>query len=389
MKRRAVVAFLVVALAVVSAWGDEVTDLQAEAGSGQWFDNIECALSATGVLQGSAGADKRLSADGDVADGSVSIDVEFAASVSDCGTAFLHLEAGSGEGIDGNIPTLSGFNDDADDDENVRLTEVWYEHRFYDDVVAVKVGKVDLGGACGIKESAFDSNALANDECCQFLSSGFVNSLAIEFPDDNGLGAVMWVSAHELIDVGVSVADAEADWDNVFNHTFAILEVDVTPVIAGRQGNYRLYGWLNDKEHEDIINPDKTHQEGYGFGLSCDQEITDCFGVFGRYGWQRGSVYQVEHAASCGCQLSGSCYGRSDDVIGLAYGVAIISDDWESVDRASGINTGDEHHVEAYYNCRVNDNLSVSPDVQWVANPNGDKDNDDVWVFGVRAQMGF
>jgi hypothetical protein len=34
----------------------------------------------------------------------------------------------------------------------------------------------------------FDTNAVANDETSQFLSSGLVNSVAVTFPEDNGAG---------------------------------------------------------------------------------------------------------------------------------------------------------------------------------------------------------
>jgi len=368
-------------------WKEAAVSVEAE--GDKWCDKIEFAFGATGVLQGSAGAKKSLTAEKDVTDGSVSFDLELTAPVTERGTAYAHLEAGNGDGIDGDIPTLSGFNDDADDDANVRLTELWYEHRFLGERLALKLGKIDLGGPCGRHESAFDANAVANDECSQFLSSGFVNSLAVEFPDDNGLGITLWASPHELLDIGIGVADADGDWENIFDNVFSMLEFDFKPKIAGRQGNYRIYGWLNDKDHVDIKDVTKTREEGYGFGLSLDQELTDIVTAFARYGWQRGSVYQVEHAWSTGLLFSGKFYGREDDAFGLAYGMAIIGSDWKDIEKANGVNSGNEHHVELYYNFTLNKHISISPDIQWVRNPNGDDDNDDVWAFGLRVQIQF
>ena len=348
----------------------------------RWYEKIDVAVGATGVLQGSSGAKERLSPEGDVTDGSMSFDLELTIPVAPYGKFYSLFEAGAGDGIDGDIPTLSGFNDDADDDQNLRLTEIWYEHIWLGEHLRFRGGKVDL-------TTDFDASEVANSETDQFLSSGFVNNLAVEFPDDNGFGAMLWASPHDLLDIGIGVADADADWDNVFNDVFSIVELDFKPKIAERQGNYRIYGWFNGKDHDDLKEPAKTKEDNYGYGVSLDQDITEIVTLFARYGWQMGRVSQVEHAWSAGLQCSGKFYGREDDTLGLAYGMAIIGDDWKDVDRGNGINTGDEHHVELYYNLKVNDHLNISPDIQWVKNPNGDRDNDDVWAFGIRAQLSF
>jgi carbohydrate-selective porin OprB len=187
--------------------------------------------------------------------------------------------------------------------------------------------------------------------------------------------------------ISLAVADADADWSDLFNDLFSIAEVNFKPEIAGHPGNYRVYGWFNGSDHEDLLDPTDTDENNYGVGLSFDQEITEILGIFARYGWQRGSVSQVEHAWSAGFQCSGKFYGRENDTFGLAYGMAVIGDDWK--DANSRVNAGDEHHVELYYNIKVNDHLNISPDIQWVNNPNGDRDNDDVWAFGIRAQLSF
>lgn len=348
----------------------------------RWYEKIDIAFGATGVLQGSSGAKKRLSREGDVTDGSMSFDLELTMPVANYGKFYSLFEAGAGDGIDDDIPTLSGFNDNANDDENVRLTELWYEHVWFGDRVRLRGGKIDI-------TTDFDTNVVANCEKDQFLSSGFVNNLAVEFPDDNGFGAMFWVSPGNLWDIGIGVADADGDWDNVFDNVFSIVELDFKPKIADRQGNYRIYGWFNNKEHEDLRDPTKTKEDNYGFGVSFDQEITDVFGLFARYGLQRDSVSQIEHAWSVGLQCSGKFYGRENDIFGLAYGMAIIGDDWKNVDRRNGINSGDEHHVELYYKLKVNDYLNISPNIHWVKNPNGDSDNDDVWVFGLRTRLSF
>ncbi|MBN2034416.1 MAG: carbohydrate porin [Deltaproteobacteria bacterium] len=347
-----------------------------------WYEKIDIAVGATGVLQGSAGAKERLSPEGDVTDGSMSFDLELTLPVAKYGKFYSLFEAGAGDGIDGNLPTLSGFNEDADDDQSIRLTDIWYEHTWLSNRLRLRGGKVDL-------TTDFDASTVANSETDQFLSSGFVNNLAVEFPDDNGLGAMLWVLPNDLWGIGIGVADADGDWDDVFGDVFSIVELDFKPKIAERLGNYRIYGWFNGKDHEDLRDPDKTKEDNYGFGLSFDQEISEVMTLFVRYGWQMDRVSQVEHAWSAGFQFSGKFYGREDDTFSLAYGMSIIGDDRKNADRGNGITTSDEHHVELYYNLKVNDHLNLLPDIQWVKNPNGDRDNGDVWAFGMRAQLSF
>lgn len=358
---------------------EQASSPAAETSSDKWYDKIELAIGATGVLQGSSGAGN-LSDSGDKADASASIDIELTAHATENGAFYIHLESGSGDGLDGDIATLSGLNDDADDDSNLRLTEVWYEQTL-SDIVRLRVGKVDL-------TTDFDTNAVANSETDQFLSSGFVNGLATEFPDDNGFGGMIWVSPSSLFEIGVGMADADADWDNAFEDPFAIAEVDFKPTIGGLQGNYRMFGWYNGKDHESLTDG-STDEHNYGFGLSFDQQVSDLVTLFARYGWQRGEVAELEHAWSAGFAIAGSAFGRDDDNIGFAYGMAMIGDDWKEFDSASGIDYTDEGHFEVFYNYAINEHLNISPDVQWVMNANGDKDSDDLFAFGIRAQVSF
>ncbi len=123
--------------------------------------------------------------------------------------------------------------------------------------------------------------------------------------------------------------------------------------------------------------------------MSFDQELTDVISAFARFGRQRERVYPVEYAWSVGLQLTGSLYGREGDALGIACGQAKMGGDQRDVNRSLGIRSGDEDHLEAYYRLRINDNLALSPDIQWSNNPDGDRDNDDVWAFGVRAQLDF
>jgi len=123
----------------------------------------------------------------------MSFDAGLTLRTSKSGKAYLLFESGAREGIDAHIPSFSCFNADTDDNFNLRPSEAWYEHAF-GGKVRLRGGKIDI-------TTDFDTNSAANDETGQFLSGVFVNNIAVEFPDDNSFGAMLWVSPNDLLDV--------------------------------------------------------------------------------------------------------------------------------------------------------------------------------------------
>jgi len=239
-----------------------VSESQAER---HWYDRIDMGFTAGGVIQGSSGADD------DGADATGRYELELQHNILPNGVLYFHLEAGNGDGIDDRIPTLSSFNGDAfGDDDHVDITEAWYLHRFQGLNAVLQIGKIGLGGPGDYSSEdaiAFDGSEYANNERNQFLSGGFVNNLALELPD-NGLTAAMLISPDEWVDISLAVADADAEWDDIFDNVFSIMEINFKPEIAGHPGNYRIYGWFNGSDHEDLKDPTKTREDNYGVGYS-------------------------------------------------------------------------------------------------------------------------
>jgi carbohydrate-selective porin OprB len=136
-------------------------------------------------------------------------------------------------------------------------------------------------------------------------------------------------------------------------------------------------------------------ENGYGYGLSFDQELTDTIGVFARYGWQdpkvylSGNTFSLERSWSLGPQLKGAAWGRPDDVTGVGFGQIMPSRKYKN---ANDLLAKTESHLEWYYNYKVNAHLSVSPDLQIIWRPYGkDAANGDgtIVVGGLRGQMEF
>jgi carbohydrate-selective porin OprB len=348
----------------------------------RFIDGVSIAAGITAVGQGTTGNDDNPAGE-DVIDGSISADLEISALLFEYGEAFMLIEAGAGEGLqDDEIVSFWGVNDDArDSNSRLELTEAWYEHRFLDSRLTLTVGKLDL-------TNYFDGNEVANDETTQFLAPGFVNSIAIEFPD-NSPGARITLSPLEILDFSIAWQDGDGDFEDIFEGPFVIGEAGLKPLINGLQGNYRLYGWLNAQDHQEIKNPSNDSEDGSGAGVSIDQQVTDWLTLFGRLGYQDEDIYKFDIAWSAGLSLSGNFWGRNDDVLGIAYGQALLSGDYEDVLKADDVSPDDEGHFEAFYNITVNEHIAITPDIQIVINALGDSDYNTVVIGGMRGQITF
>jgi hypothetical protein len=352
------------------------------------FSGFKIGASATYIIQGTGNANNN-SGDDSATDASYSADLEIEKEFEDYGLAFLHFEAGNGEGVTDELQVFSNVNADVTGDANFDLIEAWYEHYFKSTPLTLTFGKLDA-------TAYLDANDYANDECSQFLGDMFKNSAVIEFPDDNSAGVRAMIEPVDFLDVELIAVDANDGWEDIFDNIFLAGQLNFKPNLFNRPGNYRVYGWINDKDHIKWSNSSKNKESNYGFGLSFDQELNNLVGVFARYGWQNPKVYasgadfSLEQSWSVGVQFKGSFWDRENDVFGLAFGQVIPSDDYKAA--GTNLKADPENHLEAYYNFQVNDHLSISPDIQIIWNSyGGDAAGGDktIVVGGIRSQVDF
>lgn len=341
---------------------------------GQQLGNLRIGVGATSVVQGSIDGAEVSGRGNEQTDASWSFDLEVEAPIGENGLAFGLIEAGQGEGLTDELSVYHGVNADAaDGGSTLSVIEAWYEQACYDGRVMVTVGKIDLS-------NYVDGNAIANDETVQFLNDGLVNSLAIEFPADNGAGIHVGFYPNDWMELNFGWAEADADWEDVFDNGFAIGEVNIKPGLLEREGNYRFYAWYNGSD-KDKLDGSGTGEDGWGVGVSLDQQITDNITLFARLGRQDDEVYEVETAWSLGVEISGAKWNRENDAVGIALAQAILSDDISPDDT--------ETLIEIYYSYALNSQVSITPDIQIIDSPGGDDNNDTVVVLGVRGQVNF
>ena len=317
----------------------------------------------------------------------------------DSGTIFLHLEGGwpDQEGIDGlSVGSAFGVNADAGGNDNILVKQLYYEGPIFSDRLTMMIGKIDFTGV-------FDTSAYADDECSQFINAAFVDNPTIPFPAYS-LGATLnWDITDSWYLLG-GIADAQADsretgFRTTFHdedYFFYALETGITTQLKSANGPmpgaYRVGLW-NDPQPKSNSDGTKNYRDDIGVYTSCDQmlckensdpEDSQGLGAFFRYGYAPGKKNDITNFFSFGFHYQGLLHGRDDDVLGLAFAQGIFSNS------ADTTYTDDhENAVELYYNAQVATWLNISPSVQYITNPGGNKTANDAVVMGVRAQMAF
>jgi len=347
--------------------------------------NLQFSLGITGIVQGTINNDDNARAvlgDGrDVFDGSYSVDLEIHAPVGENGDLWVYLEGGEGDNVTDELGVLGGVNADAlGASVNPQISTWGYEHSFNDDLAILTIGKLD-------PVAYFDANNVANDETADFLSDFFINNNAVEFPDYTP-GVRLTLNPTEMLEINLGWLENDADFEDLFDDSFGIVELNFKPKFLGKEGNYRFYGWVNGSDHAEWDDP-TADEKGEGFGLSFDQELTDALTAFCRFGWQDEDVYEAEYYWTVGAAISGCMWGREEDVLAFAFGQAILGGDYEDTLNLGGVDDGDESHFECYYSYKLNDHFTISPMIHVVTNPGGDDDADTVVIPGFRTQMDF
>ena len=346
-----------------------------------WYQTISLDAAVIGVVQGSSGRREA----GDKTDGNLRVQMGLTSKATKNGVARLEFWQGEGEGLTTEIASFTGINDTVypDDGEDI-IYEAWYQHKFLDDKLSLTAGKIDF-------TNYFDANDIAGCECTQFLAGGFVWNPAIEWAD-NALGMVADIALSENLYFRAGAIGTN-NWEDVLSHPFAIAEIGLSGEWP-HPGNYRVYSWLNASRHdkwEDQTAGVTSGDTAWGAGFSFDQYITEDIGLFARVGYQADDYYSYDLFWSFGGNITGKRWNRPDDALGIAYGVANLSDEYKTFETGQGNDfiTEDEKHIEVYYRLQVNERFSISPDFQVLFNPLGDDREDEVYLAAVRGYLEF
>jgi len=311
------------------------------------------------------------------------------------GRLFAHFRAGDGEGVDAGAFATSNSTVFGDINTPV-LMQAWYQLDMpvggasgHLGRVEMTVGKIDPFGF-------FDGNNVADDESEQFLNLAFIHNPLLDAGGDIGVGehgASPGLRLAYVSDVnggnnltasfGVFGAGEGADYLDSFSRPMLMGQVEYAgKTFGGLAGAYRLYGWSNGNASNLAEDATERHT---GWGVSLDQQVASHITLFSRIGFSTRGEVNFDQAYTLGAQFDGGLWGRESDRIGLAAGWLKPSDEYKAAESVSGT----ERPVELYYAWQVNEQIQLSPSVQWIHAPGGDDAADDLTVWSLRAKASF
>ncbi len=318
------------------------------------------------------------------------------------GTAGLqvlaHLKGAYDENINDEVGALSDPVDDADFDEGVYVSELWAEQSLARDRARLRVGFLET-------QSLFDRNVFANSEDRQFASTFLDNNPVVPLP--NALGAAAWVRPAPWLEFAVGVADADNEPRHAGFHTAfdgaaswtEILEATIRLEWPGTElpGHYRVGGFRDGAKRvvfgrvDPSTGRDEQRRGHYGWYLSFDQKIwresgetQQGLGVFGRLGFADEDTNRIDAFGSLGVVYRGLMPGRPADVVGAGWAYAAISDRYSAARRGAFRR---ESSVELYYRIAAYPWLFVTPHLQYIASPSGERSARNAVVALMRLRL--
>jgi porin len=265
------------------------------------------------------------------------------------------------EHVDG-VGTLWSPNDSTSDSYTT-INQLWWGGRLAEGRIGFIAGKIDPG-------AYINTNRFAGSGNTQYFAQPFATNPGRSFPD-KGLGFMLRAEPVDWLYVHFTMSDSEAisthsPFETITGKWLYAGEVGFQPVIEGLgQGVYRLMLYERDAEAA----------SEFGWSLSADQNLTDSYGVFLRYGGNDGDLNAIEHIVAAGFSFL-QPFGRKNDQAGV--GVAFThptSDDFR-----------DEYSAETYYRLQVTAGFELSASAQLIVDPAA-SDRDAVGVFGLRARL--
>ena len=299
------------------------------------------------------------------------------------GTLFFQYQNHNGVHGVTNIGDFQQF-DGLDDPEYDRIHMFWYEQKFLNDRLRVKVGKVEPKSEFFAPENARNHLGFSTERSPTIIAQG---------PPSMSINA--FASLTENVELAVGVYDAT--WgsgrdENTFNlynffkaadyAIFTEARVKWQGGLNGLSGGMKLGYWKYDGPILGITNQLAPSTDG--LYVTLDQTLTkNGLGVYGQFGTADDAISAVGRHYGAGLQWLGAFKGRQRDIFGVGYSRVTFSDEPGAPFTASH-----ETAYEVFYKAFFGDHFIVQADLQFIDNPGG-RGADDVLVPTIRLTGAF
>lgn len=278
-------------------------------------------------------------------------------------------------GSNGTFANAGGL-DFTDVEDDVKLRRLYYTLR----------PSTDLAVTVGTKMSPrdfIDSNRYANNEAADFSSGIFLNNPLIvqnKIDRNGGAGAaVVWKPQNSKLTFRSLYIAGDANSNSDDNGFFG------DPRQASAELEYILSDKLTVKLQYTNAEIDDTDINAYG--LNAEYALNRNTGIFGRLGI--GNYQGFNTATGQDLDLNPVSWtlgvglrniGIPGTIAGVAIGQPFVSD---------GLGNATQTNFETFYNLQLSDNISVTPIISLVINPDNDSNQGTIWQTTFRTVFSF
>ena len=307
-----------------------------------------------------------------------------------------------------------------------RLTDMWYQQKFFDRKLEVKLGQFNPGEDFNVIACKFQNLALCGSQVGNWGGDAWYN-----WPVSQWAARIKY---HITDEVYAQVGAYELNPSNLENDngfkmsgsgtTGATLPVELvwTPQFNGLPGEYRLGYYYSTADASDIYK-DRNGQsaalsgQGYrsssskhGMWLDLQQQVTSLASdhsrgltLFAHATAHDKKTNAIDNYVSAGLSYQGLFDARAQDDIGFAvarlHANPAFRKNARAQNLASGIDDYDnpgylpvqdtEYSAELYYGVHVTNWLTVRPNLQYIRHPGGVSKVDDALIGGLKIQSSF
>ncbi|WP_262927289.1 carbohydrate porin [Phytohalomonas tamaricis] len=296
-----------------------------------------------------------------------------------------------------------------------RITQLWYRQRFYDDALAIKVGRIPVGDDFAVIDSNFQNLFLGSGE-----PGNQAGGIWYNWPVSQWATTARWnFSPAYYAQIGffnINPSNLDTDHGLDLKHsgttgTLIPVEFGWTPKLGaeGLAGKYKLGGYYSTADATDYDADDEgTKDYRVGAYYVIQQQVTTHNGdasrgmsLFSMGTWNDKDTAYIDKYISIGMSYTGPFDARPKDDFGIGLAWANVNDNYDRYTRRSNedlagpaspgylVAQGEEYDAEIYYGFHMANWLTLRPNVQYVIHPGGNSDTDNAIVGGFMAKVDF
>jgi len=292
-----------------------------------------------------------------------------------------------------------------------RLTQFWYRQRFFDDALAIKLGRIPFGDDFATIDSNFQNLAFGGAQ------PGNWGNNIYNWPIAQWAAVIRAnITPEWYAQIGAfNINDSNLENDNGFDlrtsgteGTLFPVELGYTPTLNGMAGAYKLGFYTQNVDNRAYGDgpADRTSDTNTGLYYVVQQQVTTRDGnpdrgltLFSMGNTNHGDTAGIDRYVSVGATYQGPFDVRPQDDAGIGLAYLHVNDDVNDyVDYYNATPSGSlsplprqghEYDAEVYYSFNLTGYLTLRPNLQYVVNPSAADSVDNAWVAGTMITASF